>query len=128
MLIAGLLRWWYVDGWLGQLSKTRWALLRMADHFSIGLLLRTLFAPFRQISADETARGASGVMNVIVDKLISRLIGGFMRTVMVIVGSIGLVLLTLVSLVRLVGWALLPFMPLLGLAAMTIVGAPWKIL
>ena len=128
MVIASLIRWWYFDGWAQQLQKIRWAFVRMADRFSIGLLVETLFAPFRQISADEQARTDGGMANVIVDKLISRLIGFFMRTVMIIVGTITLIGLAVISLARLVIWPLMPIMPLVGLLLMACVGAPWKLI
>ena len=128
MVIPSLLRWWYGDGWLNQLTLIKWAFIRMADRFSIGLLIRTLFAPFRQISADEQARTAGGMMNVIVDKLISRLIGGVMRLVMIIVGAISLVLLAVISLIRIILWPLLPIAPVVGVVLMCVVGAPWKII
>lgn len=123
----GLLRWWYIDGWLGQLQKIRGSFARMADRFSIGLLLRTLFAPFRQISTDEQGRDISSKLAVFVDKLISRIIGGIMRTTMVIVGSVTLCLLAVLSLIRLLVWPLIPVAPIVGLVMMSIVGAPWKI-
>lgn len=100
----------------------------MADRFSIGLLFKTLFAPFRQISADETAKTDGGVINVVIDKLISRMIGGVMRLTMIIVGTITLAILLVVSVIRLVIWPIMPFMPLIGLALIAIVGAPWKII
>lgn len=126
MLMASLLHWWYVEGWLEQLTKVRWAFLRVADKFSIGLLIKTLFAPFRQISADEQVRGVSGVATVVLDKLISRLVGGVARLIMIIVGTITLILLTICSLIRLVLWLVLPIAPVIGLAMMTMIGAPWK--
>lgn len=128
MLIVGLIRWWYIDGWLGQLQKIRDAFARVADRFSIGLLIKTLFAPFRQISSDEQGRDPGSKMAVLLDKLISRVIGGFMRTVMIIVGSVTLCLLAVLSLLRLVVWPLVPVAPVVGLVLMSAVGAPWKII
>ena len=127
MVITSLLSWWYVEGWREQLTKIRWAFIRIADRFSIGLLIKTLFAPFRQISADEQARG-NNLATVITDKLVSRLIGCFMRTVMIVVGIITLVLLAIVSLIRLLLWPLLPVLPVVGLILTVTVGAPWKVI
>ena len=126
MLISSLVGWWYFDGWLGQVDRVRTMFQRVADKFSIGLLIRTLFAPFRQIAADEQARGDS-FFAVLTDKLVSRAIGFLMRTVMIVAGCVSLVLLAVVSLVRLLIWPLLPIMPLVGLILMLIVGVPWTI-
>lgn len=123
----GLLRWWYMDGWLEQLQKIRNSFARMADRFSIGLLIQTLFSPFRQISTDEQGRDIGSKLAVFVDKLISRVIGGIMRTTMILVGSVTLCLLAVLSIVRLLIWPLLPVAPIVGLILMSIVGAPWKI-
>lgn len=128
MVITSLLRWWYVDGWLEQFTRIKWLFIKVADRFSIGLLFKTLFAPFRQISADETAKTDGGVINVVIDKLISRMIGGVMRLTMIIVGTITLAILLVVSVIRLVIWPIMPFMPLIGLMLIAIVGAPWKII
>lgn len=127
MVITSLLSWWYVEGWREQLTRIKWAFIRMADRFSIGLLIKTLFAPFRQISADEQARG-NNLATVITDKLISRLIGCFMRTIMIIVGTITLILLAIVSAIRMLMWPLLPVLPIVGVILMVAVGAPWKVI
>ena len=127
MVITSLLSWWYVEGWREQLTRIKWAFIRMADRFSIGLLIKTLFAPFRQISADEQARG-NNLATVITDKLVSRLIGCFMRTIMVIVGTITLILLAIVSAIRMLMWPLLPVLPIVGVILMVAVGAPWKVI
>ena len=127
MVITSLLSWWYVEGWREQLMRIKWAFIRMADRFSIGLLIKTLFAPFRQISADEQARG-NNLATVITDKLVSRLIGCFMRTIMIIVGTITLILLAIVSAIRMLMWPLLPVLPIVGAILMVVVGAPWKVI
>ena len=127
MVITSLLSWWYVEGWREQLTRIKWAFVRMADRFSIGLLIKTLFAPFRQISADEQARG-NNLATVITDKLVSRLIGCFMRTIMIIVGTITLILLAIVSAIRMLMWPLLPVLPIVGVILMVAVGAPWKVI
>ena len=128
MVIASLIRWWYSEGWAQQLTKVRWAFIRMSDRFSIGLLIRTLFAPFRQISADEDARTDGGLANVLIDKLVSRLIGCVMRAIMIIVGTVTLILLAVASLIRLVAWPLMPIAPVVGMVVMISVGAPWKLI
>lgn len=128
MVITSLLGWWYSDGWLSELTRIRWSFLKVADKFSIGLLAKTLLAPFRQISADEQARTAGGLINVLIDKLISRLVGLFMRLVMIILGIVTLLLLAVVSLIRMIVWPMLPLLPVVGVALMLMVGAPWQII
>lgn len=128
MVIISLLSWWYSEGWLEQISLTKRSFIKLADKFSIGMLLRTLFAPFRQISVGEQAGKTASLASVIADKLISRLVGSVMRLVMVFVGTLALIIYAIVSVFRLVGWSLLPLAPVLGLILMVSVGAPWKII
>ena len=128
MVITSLLEWWYSDGWLSELTRIRWSFLKVADKFSIGLLVKTLLAPFRQISADEQARTAGGLINVLIDKLISRLVGLFMRLVMIVLGLVTLLLLMAISLIRMIVWPMLPLLPVVGVALMLMVGAPWQII
>lgn len=128
MVIISLLSWWYSEGWLEQISLTKRSFIKLADKFSIGMLLRTLFAPFRQISVGEQAGKTVSLASVIADKLISRLVGSVMRLVMVFVGTLALIIYAIISVFRLAGWPLLPLAPVLGLILMVSVGAPWKII
>ena len=127
MVIISLLSWWYSEGWLEQISLTKRSFIKLADKFSIGMLLKTLFAPFRQISVGEQAGKTASLASVIADKLISRLVGSVMRLVMVFVGALALIIYAVISVLRLAGWPLLPLAPVLGLILMVSVGAPWKI-
>ena len=128
MVIISLLSWWYSEGWLEQISLTKRSFIKLADKFSIGMLLKTLFAPFRQISVGEQAGKTASLASVVADKLISRLVGSVMRLVMVFVGMLALIIYAIISLLRLAGWPLLPLAPVLGLILMVSVGASWKII
>jgi hypothetical protein len=123
-----MMRWWYLDEWKDQAAKARLAFLKVADYFSIGLLIRTLFAPFRQISANEAGRTLDEKMQVAVDKGISRLIGFVVRSLTIIAGLIVLAGLAIISGVRLIIWPLLPVMPAVGLVLTGTVGAPWTLI
>lgn len=107
MIIFDLLGWWYLEGWhgfgRGLIEKMRGAL----SFFSIGALMRTLFAPFRQISANDT--GAT--LQVFFDRLISRLVGAVVRIFLMIVGIIVFILEAILSLILMVIWPLTPILP-----------------
>ena len=100
-------------------------LVSVFDYFSIDLLVRTWFAPFRQISAG-AVDGPIGVqIRAFFDRLISRTIGGIVRCFMIIFGIVALAVTAVVGLVFIVAWALVPVLPLLG-AGLAIVGwLPW---
>lgn len=122
MLIFGFLQWWYLRGWSifvhGLLDKLR----NLADFFSLGLLLRTLFYPFRQISAysDDNA-SLPAQFRAFFDKLLSRIIGATVRIGILFAGLIAVVLEAVFGLVLTILW---PFIPLAPVAAiiLTILG------
>jgi hypothetical protein len=123
MFIVGLLGWWYGAGWRATAARTGERIIAMVDFFSIDLLLVTLFAPFRQISAGRV-RGPLGVqLRAFSDRLVSRLIGALVRAFMIIAGSVALGATVGIGFIMLVGWALLPLLPVAGVV-MSIAGWP----
>lgn len=127
MIIVWALSWWYGAGLAAQIAALRERLLSSYDYFSIGLLAKTLFAPFRQISASNV-RGPIGVqLRAFVDKLISRIIGSIVRTMLIITGILWMIVVVLVGLLMLLLWLIFPFAPLLGFIAMISGWVPqWK--
>lgn len=112
MLAVSFLEWWYLHGWgrftLGLMNKLRNA----ADFFSISLLLRSLFAPFKQISAygsgDESVQGQ---IRDFFDKLLSRIIGAIVRIMVLIAGIVWLVFEIVASLILIILWPVMPLLP-----------------
>ena len=95
----------------------------MADSFSIGLLFKTLFQPFRQISATDGRKTTAG--EKIVDALVSRLVGFIVRIFIIIAGAISLILLAIGGVVLGLLWPAIPLMPLVGVAISSIWGIWW---
>lgn len=125
MFIVGLFGWWYGPGWRGCVGRALERLATTADFFSISLLLRTLFSPFRQISAG-SVRGPLGVqLRAFFDRLISRLIGAMVRTAMIIAGCVVLAVQVIFGSLVGVGWLLLPALPLVGLVLTLMGWMPW---
>ena len=98
------------------------------DWFSIPLLLRTFFAPFRQISANESGDDIASRFRAWGDRAFSRVIGAFMRFFMIIFGILALVITMVISAIRLVLWPVFPVLPAVGLVIMLTVGTPWNLL
>jgi hypothetical protein len=95
------------------------------DFFSIDVLVSTLFAPFRQISAGQV-RGPLGVqLRAFADRLVSRLIGAMVRSFLIIAGSVALVCTLIAGVAILVGWAILPLVPVVGVVLSTMRWLPW---
>jgi hypothetical protein len=127
MLLVGFFQWWYGAGWRGQISRISGSLRGINDFFSVPLLLKTFFAPFHQISADESGRSIGDQLRAFGDRLFSRAIGAFMRFFMIIFGLVAMLGVLILSLIRLIIWPIFLFLPVVGLVLMLIVGAPWKL-
>lgn len=127
MFIVGLFSWWYGAGWERCIASVREGLLNIYDYFSLDLLLKTLFSPFRQISAG-VVRGPLGVqLQAFIDKTISRIIGASIRTLVLVIGIVTLLVAMLVGALRIVMWPFVPALPLLFLSFLIVGWVPWMI-
>lgn len=100
------------------------ALGRTADNFSVGLMLKTLFNPFRQIDAGATGKGPSEALSAFGSRLISRFVGFVMRTVMILVGTLVLLMQATGSLLIIVLHLAVPLLPVAGIVMMVMGWAP----
>jgi hypothetical protein len=125
MLIVGILSWWYGEGWKQRVVMQREKLASTMDYFSIDLLLRTFFSPFRQISAGKV-NGPLGVqLRAFSDRLISRMIGAMVRLFMIIIGTLAILLYIVIGAAWLIIWAFVPFLPVIGLVLFLAGWMPW---
>ena len=111
----GMLSWWYGRGWVSQWRRMGGRFVSTLEFFSVGSLLKTLFAPFRQISA------VSGPGNSLgdsfrggVDRLISRIIGSMVRSATILFGVIAIALQAAYTAVIMIMWWLVPLAPIVG--------------
>ena len=116
MFIVGLLTWWYSAGWKSFGKILLQKLTISEDFFSIDILLGSLFAPFKQISADY---GSGGTLQMKIqawfDKLFSRFIGAIIRTLLIFVGTAWILIQALVDIILLAIWPFVPVLPIIGL-------------
>lgn len=114
-IAMGLVRWWYGEGFTKQLSSARERFASTVDFFSITLLLKTLFSPYKQISAGKV-RGPIGIqLQAWLDRLVSRCVGAIFRSIMILSGIVALTFSIIFNTLRLGGWLLLPPLPAIGL-------------
>jgi hypothetical protein len=122
---VGILSWWYGEGWKQRVVMQREKLASTMDYFSIDLLLRTFFSPFRQISAGKV-NGPLGVqLRAFSDRLISRMIGAMVRLFMIIIGTLAILLYIVIGAAWLIIWAFVPFLPVVGLVLFLAGWMPW---
>jgi len=116
MVIIDVLSWWYLSGWgiFTKMIDTRFA--NLADFFSMSSLIRTLFQPFRQISAGETSVNASLEMKfqAFTDRLVSRCIGFVTRFGLLVIGIVVMIITGIVGVVMVIAWPLVPLLPVAG--------------
>lgn len=117
MVIAEMFFWWYTAGWGVFVRKIKEKFMNVIDFFSMPSLVKTLFKPYRQISA----AGVSGTVSLEVkfraflDRLISRIVGFFARLILLITGTIIIVLWAAFGLVTVVIWPFVPMLPIAGI-------------
>lgn len=115
MFLVGMIQWWYGAGLWRHIKLSGLGILRTADFFSVGLLARTLFNPFRQISAGQVNGPLPLQLQAFFDRLFSRVIGFFVRSMVIICGLVVIVVRCAWTLVSIMIWVLLPILPLIGL-------------
>jgi hypothetical protein len=126
MLITAFLFWWYGHGWIQQVGSVRDMLARNFDFFSIDLLARSLFSPFRQISAGKVQGSIQVIFQAWLDRVISRLIGAMLRTTIIFVGITSLLVMSLIAATRVLLWPLIPALPVIFVILMLSGWVPWK--
>lgn len=114
MLVA-LIGWWYAAGWINVLQQTKQQVNSVTNFFSVGLLLRTWFDPFRQIAAAQTQGNINAMFHAWTDRLFSRCVGFVVRTIFIILGSLLALLSLLAGLVQLLIWPCIPALPVLAI-------------
>jgi hypothetical protein len=118
MMLLALVSWWYTTGWAEVARRVVGRMGRVLEAFSVGLLFKTLFAPFRQISAGGVQGPMAVQLRAFGDRLFSRFFGAVVRGIFILFGLIGALLAGLFGLVQLLLWPLLPVLPLVGLLLM----------
>jgi len=118
MMIVALFSWWYGAGW-GQRSRRVGVRIQLAlEMFSVSLLLKTLFDPFRQISAGQVRGSFDMRMHALGDRLFSRVFGAVVRSLFICIGIVYALLTGLFGVVELALWPAIPLLPVIGLTLM----------
>jgi len=93
MLFVDFISWWYADGLKGFMQRLGLQLAKITDFFSVGLLIKTLFTPFRLIdSYSADGQSLDDKIRAGLDKLIARFIGGLIRSTVLLFAIIVILL------------------------------------
>lgn len=116
MAIAEMFFWWYAKGWRVFISRAHVWFSSVTDFFSMDSLIRTLFKPYRQISANNNGGGSLDLkFQMFIDRLVSRLIGFCSRLILLLTGCVIIVVCGILCLVCIVLWPFIPFLPIVGI-------------
>ena len=111
--------WYYSGAVKGLIRAWRNFIIFIREYYSIPLLLRTIFAPWkRDITRRPRGLDIKRFAEVFAFNVISRILGFLVRSVTIVIGSICLVGVIIFGAVALIIWVLLP----LVLAFFIIVG------
>ena len=107
MFLLSIFQWWYTIGWAERWRSIITKTTELAESFSLGIILTTLFKPWKQIT---TLEPDSSMVHRAVDSLVSRFVGFWVRLLVLFTG-VGYILVAFVinTLVAIV-WPLIPFM------------------
>jgi hypothetical protein len=108
MLVAAFFSWWYGAGWRGVAESGMKRMEQVQQMFSAGILLRTIFSPWRRI-VTVPGSGIDAQLRAFGDNLVSRAVGFTVRIFVLFTAVIMLVLIGLLSVIELIIWPLLPF-------------------
>ncbi len=107
MLALEFFKWWYGAGWARVLRKTKDRLSGLSQMFSIAILLRTLFSPWRRIISYPGA-GIDAHLRAIGDNLVSRAVGFMVRISVLLCAAIAFIALVVFALLEIIVWPLMP--------------------
>lgn len=119
MLALALFSWWYTTAWKDLGRRIGQRLDSALDFFSVSLLLRTLFDPFRQIAAGTVRGSVDAQFKAWADRTFSRFFGAFIRTMFVIIGLLCCFFVLLLGLVQMLLWPLIPLLPIISIIGLS---------
>lgn len=107
MIVLAFFSWWYGRGWREEVHSLAARVRKVNRSFSVQLLLKTLFSPWRRIM---TYPGASLADHFRAwgDNVVSRAVGFFVRLIVLLSAGVAIGLVGLLSVAELVLWPLLP--------------------
>ncbi len=111
MFLSDILGWWYGTGFKDLIARFKTTFEGTVDFFSINLLFKSLFQPFRQTLTD--AKYKRTIWQKFGDALVSRTVGFVTRFFIIIIGAMLMALELFVLTILLVLWPIVPFMPIL---------------
>lgn len=114
MLALELFTWWYGQGWIHLAKNARKRIIGTSNMFSVPILIRTLFAPWKRII---TYPGASidAKIRAFGDNMVSRAVGFTVRLLVLFTAAIMLIFVSIAAVAEISTWPLVPIAALIML-------------
>lgn len=106
-MLVEFLRWWYGPGWVEAWKKAAGFVAGTERAFSVSVLLKTLFAPWKQI-VSLPGRSLDEKFRAVIDNLVSRTVGFFARLTALITALVLGILSAVLGFASAILWPLLP--------------------
>jgi len=110
MILEEWFSYWYKDGLRHCWLWFRFLITGEINFFSIPLLFRTLFAPWKKDQIVAQGLSLQETIQVLALNFVSRLVGFVIRTVVLFLSLVALLLLILITAFTLILWLILPFL------------------
>lgn len=112
MAISLFFSWWYGAGWKNAFSRIQERVDILSSELSLGILLKTLFEPWKQITSYSGPSAAlDDKLRVWLDNVFARAIGFVIRVFVLVFGSLAVVVAYGGGLLLAVLWPLVPLLP-----------------
>ncbi len=115
MLVFGFIQWWYGPGWRDMANRVIGRARQTYAYFSISLLLRTLFQPWRRIMSPPGGSLQQRV-HALADNAVSRGVGFSIRIIALFTAVIMITLTLVLGGLLVILWPILPLISI-GLMA-----------
>jgi hypothetical protein len=109
MLFLEFFMWWYGSGWAQAAGGALNLVKKVERSFSIAVLLRTLFAPWKMIITP-AGRSMEDKLRAMLDNLVSRTVGFFVRIFSLITAVFLMAGAFLVGGIVALAWPLIPLL------------------
>lgn len=102
--------WWYGSGFAWAFGQIKKSLDAIGQTLAVSVLLRTLFAPWKQITSDNYR---VGIFQKLIDNGVSRFIGFLVRFFMLVFGGLWALAVIILGLIWLIIWPIVPLSPII---------------
>lgn len=112
-----MLNWWFRAGFKNLIDYLKSSIRSAIELFSVTTLFKTLFSPFRQISAGMLPPGVPIKVQIKAagDRFFSRFVGFFIRSGTILIAIFVILMQILFSFLVVFMWLILPLFPILGI-------------